>query len=69
MRQAMLLLTVIAVMLRITATRSGGTITSSDQVTDDCETINDQNGDPVLLADLPATTVVNMADNPSWRAN
>lgn len=42
-----------------------GVITDSDQVSDDCELIFDQKGDPVLLADLPTGNVVNLADNPS----
>lgn len=40
---------------------STGMITASDQVSDDCETIKDQNGDPVLLADLPAGSIGNLA--------
>ncbi len=45
--------------------RENGDITNSDQVSDDCELIFDQNGAPVLLADLPTGNVVNLADNPS----
>ena len=37
-------------------------ITSSDKVSDDCETIKDQNGNTVLLADLPDDNVVNLAE-------
>ena len=44
---------------------TSGKITSSDQVSSDCETVRDQNGNPVLLSALPTTAVVDMADDPA----
>lgn len=41
--------------------RENGVITASDQVSDDCETIKDQNGNTVLLTDLPAGSIGNLA--------